>query len=378
MPKRLHAQAIRLENWIKNDAIPLWVSRGINPVNGLNYERLLPSGHVDFASNYRMRVQARQAFFFAAAAQRGWCDQGQSIAQRMLSSVRQLASHESGKGYVQLLNTQYQIVDGKQDLYDHAFFLLAYAWVYRVSGDENAIIEADKITSHLDMTLGSTVGGWIEGDYTHSCRRQNPHMHLFEAFLALYDATQNAKWLARAGEIFTLFQAYFFDAEKGVLFEFFEHDWQKCNDARGEIVEPGHLMEWVWLLEQYHLRTGRPVKSYTDALYSRGVAIGFDKSGLLYDAVTYDGSVLDSRKRCWCMTELIKASLVQIRHGNPKAEEIAITAVDNLFTYYLCATTPGSFVDQRGTHNELLVDFAPASSLYHLIIAAMELRDHCN
>lgn len=101
-----------------------------------------------------------------------------------------------------------------------------------------------------------------------------------------------------------------------------------------------------------------------------------DKSGLLFDAVTPDGQVLDRNKRCWGLTELIKASLVQIREGNSQAETIAIKAVDDLFRYYLCASTLGSYIDQRGAQDEIVVDVAPASTLYHLIVVAMELVDH--
>ncbi len=68
---------------------------------------------------------------------------------------------------------------------------------------------------------------------------------------------------------------------------------------------------------------------------------------------------------------------MQIRAGNPNAEAIAIKGVDDLFTYYLCASTPGSYVDQRGADDEVVVDVAPASTLYHLIVAAVELIDHC-
>lgn len=378
MSVELKARAERLKNWIKDDAIPLWLERGINPQNGVNYERFLVSGELDLESSVRVRVQARQAFFFAAAQSRGWCEQGGAVAQRLLDYVQKHAAHPtSGGGYTHLLDKNYQVVDTKQDLYDHAFFLLANAWVYRVTGDKSALAEAEKLVAHLDAKFGSVYGGWIEGDYKYACRRQNPHMHLFEAFLALYDATGDAKWLARVGEIFGLFQAHFFDDEKQVLFEFFEEDWTLCPDAKGEVVEPGHMMEWVWLLDWYSRRSGRPVAHYTKALYEKGLEIGMAKSGLLFDAVAPDGRVIDSKKRCWGITELIKASLVQIRAGNPKAEAIAIKGVDDLFDYYLCASTPGSYVDQRGADDEVVVDVAPASTLYHLIVAAIELIDHC-
>ena len=108
MSVQLKAQAQRLENWIKNDAIPLWLARGLNPENGVNYERLLPSGEVDFESSVRVRVQARQAFFFAAAQSRGWCDEGGAVAQRLLGYVQQNAAHPtSGGGYAHLLDKNY-------------------------------------------------------------------------------------------------------------------------------------------------------------------------------------------------------------------------------------------------------------------------------
>jgi mannose/cellobiose epimerase-like protein (N-acyl-D-glucosamine 2-epimerase family) len=378
MPDTLLAAAARLEHWIKADALPLWLRLGIDPVTGANFERLTPAGSVDREADARVRVQARQAFVFALAYHRGWCPEGKSVAQGLLGFVRERAAHPTaGGGYTHLMNPRFEVIDTKQDLYDHAFFLLANAWCYRACGDVDALREAERLVAHLDKKFGSLMGGWIEGDYEYACRRQNPHMHLFEAFLALYDATGEARWLARVGELFALFQTRFFDAGEGVLFEFFNEDWTRLTDERGEVVEPGHMMEWVWLLDWYSRRSGRPVQQYTDVLYARGLELGMAPSGLLYDAVTADGRVLDHNKRCWGITELIKASLVQIRAGNPHAEAVAIKGVDDLFTYYLCASTPGAYVDRRGADDEVVSDIAPASSLYHLIVAAAELMDHC-
>lgn len=377
MSQALRAAANRLELWIKNDALPLWLTRGIDPTTNANYERLTVDGVPDLESNTRVRVQARQAFFFAAAYHRGWCAEGKMIAKNLLAFVHNVAAHPTaGAGYTHLLDKNFIVADTRQDLYDHAFFLLANAWCYRAFNEQSYLDEADKLIAHLDARFGSALGGWIEGDYAYTCRRQNPHMHLLEAFLALFDATGNARYLARAGELFALFQAHFFDATHNVLFEFFDDNWKRLPGIKGDTVEPGHMMEWVWLLDWYHRRTGRPVAHYTDALYERGLAIGMDKSGLLFDAVSYTGEVIDRNKRCWGITELIKASLVQIRAGNPAAEAIAVKGVDDLFKYYLCAATPGSYVDQRGANDEVVADMAPASTLYHLIVAAMELLDH--
>ncbi len=378
MSESLHAAAERFEHWIKHAALPLWLGCGLDSTTGAHFERLDASGAVDRGANARVRVQARQAFVYALAYERGWCPTGDTAARGLLQFMRERTAHPTaGGGYTHLLNPRFEVLDPRQDLYDHAFFILANAWGYRALGDPAMLEEAHRLVAHIDARFGSLKGGWIEGDYTYSCRRQNPHMHLFEAFLALYDASGEACWLARAAELFTLFQTRFFSATEGVLFEFFDEGWSPLEDARGEVVEPGHMMEWVWLLDWYSQRSGRPVKPYLDVLYRRGLELGMAPSGLLYDAVAPDGRILDARKRCWGITELIKASLVQIRAGHPEAEAIAVKAVDDLFTYYLCASTLGSYVDQRGADDEVVSDIAPASSLYHLIVAAAELSDHC-
>ncbi len=377
MTQNLRAAAKRLQDWIQHAAIPLWSSIGINPHNQGHYERLLANGKVDFSANTRVRVQSRQTFFYAAAYERGWCAQGKDIALATLNFIRQQAKHPTANaGFSHLWDANWQVIDHKQDLYDHAFHLLALAWCYRISKDSGYILEAKQIIAHLDQQFGKANGGWIEGDYAYDCRRQNPHMHLFEALMTLYEASNDVVFLARASEIFGLFQAHFFDEKQQVLFEFFDDDWRLYKGSKGQQVEPGHMMEWVWLVDWYSRLTGRPVKHYTDALYNNGLRKGMAASGLLFDAIAPTGEIMDGNKRCWGITELIKASLVQTRNGHPQAEAIACKAVDDLFHYYLCASTPGSYVDQRGVNDEIVVDTAPASSLYHIMVAAMELQDH--
>jgi len=378
MSQALMAAALRLERWIKDEAIPLWLKEGIDPLTGVCVERLDANGMADRTVDIRVRVQARQIFFFAQAFERGWCGEAKAVAQRMREFVEIHTAHPgAGGGFTHLMTPNYSIIDDRQDLYDHAFFLLAYAWCYRAFGDDSALTAADELIAHLDNRFCAANGGWIEGDYDYACRRQNPHMHLIEAFLALYDATNNGRYLARAAEIFTLFQSRFFDHETGLLYEFFNDDWTRVDGQRGHWIEPGHMMEWVWLLDWYQRRSGRPVQTYIDSLYRQALRVGQAPSGLLYDVVNDDGHVLESGKRCWPLTELIKASLVQIRAGHPQAEAIALQAVDNLFDYYLTVSTPGSYVDRRDADDNVDVDFAPASTLYHLIVAATELLDHC-
>ncbi|MDQ2076056.1 AGE family epimerase/isomerase [Marinimicrobium sp. ABcell2] len=376
MTHSLNELARRLEEWTVRDALPLWQRVGTHPERKGHYESLNEDGSPAVDSNVRVRVQARQAFVYAIASYRGWC-RGEEMARQLIAFMEDHTAHPSaGGGFTHLLDANFTVIDARQDLYDHAFAVLAYAWGYRAFGDLSYLASAEALVAHLDARFGADFGGWLEGDYRYTYRRQNPHMHLLEAMLALYDATSQAKWLARAGELVSLFESRFFDPDRQVLFEFFEPDWSRSDSQEGQQVEPGHMMEWVWLLDWYSRRSGRSVDTYTQALYRKGLEIGLSESGLVYDAVTPDGQVLKGTKRCWGITELIKASLVRARAGDPDAEQVAARALHNLFEYYLCASTPGAYVDQRDERDEISVSTAPASTLYHLLVLLAEVQDY--
>lgn len=376
MHPELIASADCFENWITQQALPLWSTAGINPETGASYERFLADGSIDISANTRLRVQARQMFVFSLAAELGWLENAQATVDGIAGFVAAHAVHTSGLGYVHLLSPDNRVKNPMRDLYDHAFFLLACAWRYRAFNDSAAMDEADWLIAFLDEELVQQNGGWLEGDYPTDRRRQNPHMHLFEAFLALYDASGDAKWLARAGEIFALFETRFYDPRHKVLREYFNHDWAPLGGAEGDIVEPGHMMEWVWLLRCYQSRTGRRVDHYADALYARAMEIGLTDKGLLYDEVSPEGKVITPSKRCWPMTELIKASIAQAREGGEGCEANAANAIEALMTYYLQASVPGAYIDRLDKQDQVLVDFAPASTLYHLIVAAAEVSTY--
>lgn len=358
------------------ESLPLWSRTGFNASVGASYERLLADGTPDTGADIRVRVQARQMFVYAMASYLGWSECGRGLVERIDAFVERTAVHpETGRGYVHLLDPGFKPIDRRQDLYDHAFFILAYAWCYRAWNDRAALDKAAGLVEYLDEKFKTANGGWREGDYPAQCRRQNPHMHLFEAFLALFDATADRYWLERAGELFELFETRFYDASRSVLFEYFDDRWSVLPGEPGRVVEPGHMMEWVWLLRGYGERAGVDVSAYADALYDKALAIGVSSSGLLFDAVTPEGQVVKPTKRCWPMTEYIKASVAQARAGRAGAGERAAEAVEKLFEYYLCASTPGAYIDLRGSDDKVALDVSPASTLYHLIVAAAEVAE---
>ncbi|WP_111642453.1 AGE family epimerase/isomerase [Marinimicrobium alkaliphilum] len=368
--------SVRLGHWLREQALPFWLAHGIEPESGAHHEQMLADGRPDTQANIRVRVQARQIFAYSFAYCRGWAGpEALTAVRRMRHFLDNRAAGAAG-GYSHLLNPRFDVIDRRQDLYDHAFHLLACAWEYKAFGDPAHLEAARALVGFLDRRFGADYGGWIEGDYAYTYRRQNPHMHLFEAFQALYEVTGDGHWLARAGEIFTLFETCFYCPQRGLLFEFFERDWRLAPGEAGRVVEPGHMLEWVWLLERYGRWADRPVGHYTERLYREALAIGQTSSGLILDQVDADAPQTQGPKRSWPMTELIKASIARARTGDADAQGRVIKAVNALFDCYLCGAKPGTYVDRRDENDAVMVDVAPASTLYHLVIAAAELADY--
>ena len=366
-------------NWMKQHSLPRWGAEGINPENAAAYEQFLFSGAVDSSAPMRMRVQARQMYTFSMASALGWMDsvEAKRIVDGIAGFSMRYGQHPSGEGFVHILAADYTIADSKRDLYDHAFFLLSCAARYKAFKDEAALALAEQIITFVDREFGQVGGGWLEGDYDTDRRRQNPHMHMFEALLSLHNATGNGKWLARAGEIFGLFETRFFDAKFGVLREFFDHSWTLLEHPDADIIEPGHLMEWVWLLRWYERVSGHNTSVYADTLYEKALTDGFADDGLLMDGVSPTGEVIKGTKRSWPMTELVKASLVQAQAGYVGAEDIALEALNRLEEAYISREHLGLYVDQLDEHSLVIGDTAQASILYHLLVAVMVAEAHC-
>ena len=363
-------------SWVKDKALPLWAGAGFNQDVGVSYERLLANGEPDLQANSRVLVQARQIYVFARAYELGWYPEGLALVQRMLEFLEHTARHPvAEQGYVHLLDKEYQIIDPKQDLYDHAFHILANIRCYKAFGMQECYQRAEAIFDYLNRTYASEYGGWLEGDYSYVFRRQNPHMHLFEAFLTFYEATHNDKWLNNAEIVYRLFLDHFYDHQNNVLYEYFNDDWTLADSEPGRIVEPGHMLEWVWLLRWYQKLSGDDVSDYANALYKKALAIGLcPQTGLLFDEVSASGNVIKASKRCWPMTEYIKAGVAQSAAGDSAAIMHAVQATENIIRYYISpALTDGAYIDQLDANNGILRNITPASTMYHLIVAASEL-----
>lgn len=367
MNTELTDRARKAQAWLFDAALPLWAARGFDAKTGIFHEKL------DAALNpapgpRRVRVQARQTYVFALAGKLGWSGAWRPLVEAGFAVIDRQARADAG-AVGHLLDARGRLMDARRDLYDQAFALFACAAAAPVVS--GASKRAGEIADFIDKHWKSSQGGYAEGEVEPPLpRRQNPHMHLFEAALALHEATAAPRWRSLAEQMIHLFDTHFFDAGPGVLREFYDSDWKPAPGEKGELLEPGHHFEWTWLLARWAEASGADTRAAGDRLYEYGKASGIGAHGAAIDAVLLDGSVKSAAARLWPQTEWLKAALARVERGGDPQE--AVTAYDAL-ARYLDRPAQGLWADRLGADGVFVDEPAPASSFYHIALALAEL-----
>ena len=189
--------------------------------------------------------------------------------------------------------------------------------------------------------------------------------------MAMARATGEERWRALAGEMHVLFTEHFWDGR--VLREFFQDDWS-LDEAKGDLIEPGHMAEWVWLLDGYEALTGTDQSGVMDDLYEAAEAAGRDPGGspFLIDEADASGAPVRTTRRTWVQTEYAKATLVRARRGHPGAGEKAARLIEAMLATYLDAPFPGGWNDAYDEGGAVVAPHMPTSTFYHVLSLAAE------
>jgi mannose-6-phosphate isomerase len=258
------------------------------------------------------------------------------------------------------------VVSSTRDAYAHAFVLFSIAALYRLNREPQLLTLADRTIRFVERKLADPLhGGLFDALPAPDGKRQNPHMHLLEAYLFLERAAPGRGYLERAAAVVTLFIERFFVGER--LLEYFTNDWRVASHA---VWEPGHHFEWVWLLDQYAALSGNPPMAACAILYASAKAVGVADDGLIVDEILAPGDViLQGSHRIWPHTEAIKAAATRNALGDPTAQAFADQVAAGVMTTFLDRPFRGGWIDHVSAAQAPLVDFVPASSLYHIVLA---------
>jgi len=343
----LQDAADRARTWLFDAMFPFWAERAVHPSGGFR-ERVALDGSPLDDSVSRVRVQARQTYVFARAALMGWRpERAKALVEHGIASLLGPCRREDGL-VGRMVEVGVGLADPQPELYDNAFALLALAWAARALDAPHLLTEANAMLARLETTHAHAAGGFLESLPASPPRRQNPHMHVFEASLALAAAkpngAQNDDHLARAGAMKALLENRFFDTRTGHLLEFFNDDLTAIDGEDGDVIEPGHEFEWAALLHvDADLRSAAP-SNLARTLYDNGLA-SLDAQGFAPMSTRRDGSQRDASRRTWSQTEALRAHVAFARTGDGAAAKRAVDLVDAIFEAHLNPAPAGAWID---------------------------------
>jgi mannose/cellobiose epimerase-like protein (N-acyl-D-glucosamine 2-epimerase family) len=209
-----------------------------------------------------------------------------------------------------------QVVDDTKDTYGLAFTVFALSHAARVTRDRRFSDAALETWARMKEQLRDEAGLFrpkMDRNYTRTIGQnsQNPLMHLFEALLALYDATGSKEVFrdaqAHAAAIFTRL----FDEREGRLPELYERDWKPSPPERRGYFELGHQFEWAFLLShavekgfsKRYLKIGERLLDY-------GMKVAYDQqAGGIFSRGDYQGNAVRGPKGWWEQCESLRAMM---------------------------------------------------------------------
>jgi mannose/cellobiose epimerase-like protein (N-acyl-D-glucosamine 2-epimerase family) len=371
---RAHSMIVEeLARWMKADALPFWAKAGVDPVTGLFYESMRPEGVPLTGKPMRFRVQCRQIYVLSHAAVLGWYPEGAGIAMQVWQSLLKHAWRPDGEpGFVHVLAADGSVLDAQRDSYDHAFAVLAAAWLARATGDKSVLSVLDELIGFVDMTMTDAHGMLREAVPDRLPYRQNPQMHWFEAMLAIMETGVRADGATRATHVRSFLESRFIDPDKTCVREYFTRDWLPAPGRQGQIVEPGHMAEWCWLLHRHNALAGRANDGLPGRLLKQALRYQDSTNGLLVDEGLCDGSVTKPTRRSWLQTEVVKAHLAEFEAGVTATPDVALRALAALDHYHLRKPFRAGWTDQLDTDGHPVSAPVPASILYHVFVAVAE------
>jgi histidinol-phosphate phosphatase family protein len=356
-------------------ALPLWWEMGFDHAAGCFHERIAIDGAPMSDLPRRVRVQARQTAVYALAGRLGWNGPWRQAAEAGACVLAERCLRPDG-GTRHLLSPKGAPLDERRDLYDAAFVVFALAHAAHALGARpDLIAAAEDLVQWVEATWTHPAGGFREGDLTPTPpRRQNPHMHMFEALLALHEATGRATHLASAKRIAALFQERLFNHSSGALPEYFDDAWRPLAVEEGQICEPGHHFEWSWLLHRYSVLSGERLAPEAERLRVHAEVYGVDhRSGVVFDEVFLDGRRRSTTSRLWPHTERIKANLARYETTRDPAAGLAAVEAFDVLMRFCDVPRKGLWRDRMTQDGSIVDEPARASSFYHVMLALTEL-----
>ena len=309
------------ERELKN-ILAFWLRYSVDEERGGFYGAVDLEGRPVAGVNKSAVLNTRILWTFAAAAKRSGDRRYEDMAERARNIVtEQFADREYG-GYYMALTPDHRIADDKKHTYVQAFALYAlckyYEWkpdngVMTLIRQQFALLEEKTRDPRHPGYLEAFTRAWepiVENRMAdhNEPRTMNTHLHMLEAYAALYKVWKDETVQEKLKELLLLFTDRIIRND-GHLGIFFDHDFTETEQSQG-ICSFGHDIEASWLLweaaevleDPELLRRLRPLV----VMMARAVDhAGVDKHGGLFLESYRYGSHIRTNKHWWLQAETL-------------------------------------------------------------------------
>lgn len=285
--------------------------------------------------------------------------------------------------------------ESRKEAYIHAFVALAAASASiakRPRAAELCAVSTDIIDQYFWLEDEAVMAPSFAADW-HDCedyRGANANMHATEAFLALWDATGDEKWLNRSLALVKRFGHDIARAYDYRLPEHFDRHWQMLpdfnvdkprDDFRPWGMTPGHFSEWAGLMLKVEAaliahKHEAPQWLLDDAmgLLDSAITLGWcadGKPGMVY-TIGWDNEVSVANRPWWVQAETANASYLCMRRTGERRFEVVHRMAWGYIANILIDSEYGGWlpeVDQTGQRTFAV--YPLRDDLYHAFQATL-------
>ena len=365
-PERLEDGAVRLAEWMRLRALPLWSTLG-QSAGGAFAEAMTLDGRA-FASMRHVRVQARQIQTFAEAGRLGWSGPWRRCVNLGLS--RLFTDYQRPDGWFRArLAADGSPLGDEVLMRDQAMVLTALAAARAAGADHDDLDERAAILREA-LSVRALPNGAIEEAGPHPWQA-GVHMRLLEAALAWETVSDDPAWAQMTDRLTGFARSVLIGAD-GFVFERFTASWTPVDDG---LVEPGRQFEWAWLLARAaSRRKDDEIRTQALRLHDLGRAGVMEGRQMVVEALDQTGAVRSSRPRLRPQTERLKAALaLSETAGDGARAALLADAASAQRAVWAFLTADGLWRDKMTAGGGFVDEPAPAGSLHHLMALLVQI-----
>lgn len=365
-PEKLEDGAVRLAEWMRLRALPLWSTLG-QSAGGAFAEAMSLDGRA-FASVRHLRVQARQIQTFAEAGRLGWSGPWRRCVNLGLS--RLFTDYQRPDGWFRTrLAADGSPLGDEVLVRDQAMVLTALATA-RAAGADHDDLDDRAAALREALSARALPNGAIEEAGPHAWQA-GVHMRLLEAALAWETVSDDPAWARMTDQITGFARSVLIGAD-GSVPERFTASWTPADDGP---VEPGRQFEWAWLLARVaSRRKNDEMRAQALRLHDVGRSGVMEGRQMVVEALDQAGAVRSSRPRLRPQTERLKAALALSETAAAGARATLLTdAASAQRAVWSFLTADGLWRDKLAADGGFVEEPVPAGSLHHLMAVVAQI-----